>query len=67
MLRPYFTVRASPTPGVHFSMWIRTQSFDLKQRRAIHETEPSFGAAVGSTAPRGCDEIRELRVTGAAP
>jgi len=48
-------------------MWIRTQSFDLKQRRAIHETKPSLGATVGSAAPGRGNQIRELRVIGAAP
>src|SRR6266496_4008534 len=66
MLRPYFTLRASPTPRVHFSMWIRTQSFDLKQRRAIDEPEPRLAATVGSATPGRGDQGRELRVTDAA-
>jgi len=52
---------------MHFSMWVGTKSFHLKQRRAIRETEPGLGAAVGAAPPGRADQIRELRVTDAAP
>jgi hypothetical protein len=43
---------------------ISAQTLYLKQRRAIHEAEPSLGAAIGPSAPRRRDQIRERRIAG---
>src|SRR6266566_2733323 len=67
MLRPYFTVRASPTPRMHFAVRIGTQALDLKQRCAVREAEPLFRAAIRPSAPSRGDQLRQFRIAGTLP
>jgi len=48
-------------------MWISTKSIDLIQRRTVRYPKPLLRAAIGPSAPRRCDKIRQLGVADAVP
>src|SRR5258705_13713460 len=58
---------ASPSTRVHLPVRIGAQAFDLIQRRTVRYPKPLFGAAIGPSAPRRCDQIRQLGVADAVP